>query len=202
MRNGKGHCRRRALAPLTSLIAMLALGGIASAAGTVVFDGSAGTRKPPRWLQGKRMQQFARDRRKLGGNVTRVTGPTGAIIFDHPLSHGRARSAWWRTWSNRYRGDVYFTYRPVTIRLPAGTTAFYLYAEPNDGLWFDVTARTTGATSGRVRVNGLGGAKFFGFVAAGGATLTTITVSSSDTHNKKRHLAGGFAIGEFGIHKG
>ena len=91
------------------------------------------------------------------------------------------KKGYWRTWSNGYRGDVYFAPPPsTTITLPAKTTAFYFYVEPNDPGTFSVTATASGTSSGAVKVRGAGGATFFGFVAKGGAHLTTIKVSSSD----------------------
>ena len=41
-------------------------------------------------------------------------------------------------------------------------------------------------------MDGSGGAKYFGFYGTGGATIDSITVTTSDTL--------GFAVGEFGIY--
>jgi hypothetical protein len=190
---------------LAGIIAPLALAGAALASGTIVFDGSIGTGKPPRTLQGRVMLRFKRDTRRHGAYVTTVRGPTGVITFDRRLFHYIVKNAEreWRTWSNGYRGSVYadlavsrsglFRRPPkVKITLPPGTTAFYFYAEPNS-LPSTLSARSGSASSGPVQVNSVGGAKFFGFIAHGGTTLTSVTIRSSDLS--------GFAIGEFGIHK-
>jgi hypothetical protein len=200
-----GVARGRRAAVLT-VIVVLALAGVAVAAGSVKFDGSPGTGAPPPKLDGAKMQKFKRDRRPRFKQVMSVTGPTGQITFSAGVFHLVVRNlnkkGYWLTWSNGYRGDVYFAPPPsTTITLPAKTTAFYFYVEPNDPGTFSVTATASGTSSGAVKVRGAGGATFFGFVAKGGGHLTTIKVSSSDRYKSKKH-PGGFAIGEFGIHKG
>ncbi len=199
-----GVARGRCAAVLT-LVALLALAGVAVAAGSVKFDGSPGKGAPPSKLDGVKMQKFKRDHRPLFKQVTNVTGPTGQITFSAGLFHLVVRNlnkkGYWRTWSNGYHGDVYFVPPPsATITLPAKTTAFYFYVEPNDPGTFKVTATASGTSSGAVKVDGSSGATFFGFVAKGGAHLTSIKVSSSDRFRNKKH-PGGFAIGEFGIKK-
>jgi hypothetical protein len=179
----------------------LSLASVAAAAATVVFIGSPGTKPPPRRLDGVTMKKFARDHRRRDKLVSSITGPTGKIAFNFQAPHlviNRAGGkGYWKRWSNHYHGDVYYFATTVTLTLPRGTTAFYFYAEPNDPSKFKFTATSGAATSGPIRVSGLGGAKFFGFVAKGGATLTTVTVRSTDRTTKKD--AGGFALGEFGI---
>jgi hypothetical protein len=191
---------------LLAVGALLAFAGAANAAGTVTFDGSIGTKKPPKRLGGQKVRHFKRDHRHLGNKVTSVKGPTGRIRLSSAAIHDRVKnsqkSGFWKTWSNGYHGDVYYISSSVTMTLPAHTTAFYFYAEPNDHRTFTITATGDGATSRPVHVNGKGGAKFFGFVASGGAEITSITVSSDDLFNPGLHLGGGFAVGEFGIHKG
>jgi hypothetical protein len=193
-------------ASLLTVAAVLALAGVAIAAGTVQFDGSPGTGAPPRKLGGAKMQAFKRDHRRRFAKVTTVSGPTGQVSFSGPVIHLVIRNlnkkGYWRTWSNGYRGDVYFAPPPsTTITLPANTTAFYFYVEPNDPGKFSVTATASGTSSGPVKVLGAGGATFFGFVAKGGAHLSTIKVGSTDRYRGKKH-PGGFALGEFAIHKG
>ncbi len=188
---------------LVASIGALSLAGVASAAGTVVFRGAPGTKAPPRRLDGVRMKKFRRDHRRRDTLVSSVTGPTGKITFGSQALHlvvkNVARKGNWRTWSNHYHGDVYFFAPSATLTLPSGTTAFYFYAEPNDRGKFKITATSGAATSGPVAVRGIGGAKFFGFVAKGGAQLTTITVRSTDRKTSATD-PGGFALGEFGIH--
>jgi hypothetical protein len=186
-----------------TVVGTLSLAGAASAAGTVQFVGSTGTKPPPRRLDGITMKKFARDHRRRDRLVASVTGPTGKIRFASQALHLVVRNVpkrgYWSTWSNHYHGDVYFFAPSATLTLPPGTTAFYFYAEPNDAKKFKITATSGGATSGPVTVNGNGGAKFFGFVAKGGATLRSVTVRSTDRRSSATD-PGGFALGEFGIH--
>ena len=202
---GASGVARLRWASLLTVAGVLALAGAALAAGTVQFDGSAGTGAPPSKLGGAKMQAFKPDHRRRFTRVTTVSGPTGQISFSGAVIHLAIKNVnkrgYWRTWSNGYRGDVYFAPPPsTTITLPANTTAFYFYVEPNDPGKFTVTATASGTGSGPVKVLGAGGATFFGF-AKGGAHLSTIKVSSSDRFRNKKH-PGGFALGEFGIHKG
>jgi len=158
------------------------------------FDGSPGTAAPPPTLGPYAMTPFGADPQPFG-SVTSVAGPDGASIsFASPLDHVKVGNGW-NTWSNGYTGDVYWTYGAdaATISLPAGTNAFYFYAEPNPYAVFDVTATAAdGTTSGPIAVNGFYGAQYFGFYTDGSAPLASITVSSSVD----------FAIGEFGINTG
>jgi hypothetical protein len=165
----------------------------------IVFDDSPGTGSPPATLGGFTMTPFGADEQPScgseGSSVTGVSDPAGTIGFDEVLSHGIV-SACWATWSNGYTGDVYETAsatnpNQVTITLPSGTQAFYLYAEPDDFADFTITATAQdGTTSGPVTVNGDAGASYFGFYGIGGATVASITVTAAGDD---------FAIGEFGI---
>lgn len=179
------------------------------AAGSATFLGAPGTKSPPHRLQGLEMFALGRDHRHRGTNVMSVRGPTGQITFSRPLFHEivrhvnskdpRKRAGYWLTWGHGYHGDAYWVNPSVVITLPPRTRAFYFYAEPEDPQSYSVTATTPGASSGPVKVRGLGGARFFGFVAKRGADLSTIEISSNDHYMGRRH-PGGFAIGEFAIH--
>jgi hypothetical protein len=178
------------------LTGVLAFAGTAIAAG-VTFDGGPGTGKPPTKFHSLKMKRFAKDNRPKGGQVSSVHGPTGDVRFSSPVFHLVVKNVdkrgFWKTWSNGYHGDVYFLQGPsLTLTLPPKTKAFYLYGEPNVHKSFTMTASSGGASSGPIRVHGNAGAHFFGFVAKGGS-LSTVTVTSTDQ---------GFAVGEFGIHKG
>jgi hypothetical protein len=210
---GAGGSVRRRRASLLTLLAAVLPAGVAAAAGSVRFDGSPGTKVPPARLDGVRMTKFGTDHRPNHSYVTRVAGPTGTLEFDRQVLHFIVgpKKGQWMSWSNHYHGSVYAVYPTVTLELPPRTDAFYFYAEPNDSVpghrSFSVTASTAGATSGPLSVRSTGGAKFFGFVATGGETLSSITVRSTDRQipGKKKGTYkqyGGFAIGEFGIHKG
>ena len=170
----------------------------------IVFDGSPGTGAPPATLGPFTMTPFGTDTQPscgaAGSSVTGVGDPAGLISFDEALDHDtvvNGDTGCWQTWSNGYTGDVYSTFdagntTQVTIGLPSGTQAFYFYAEPNVFADFVITATAqNGTTSGPVTVNGYHGASYFGFYGINGATLSSITVSETDTS--------GFAIGEFGI---
>ncbi len=161
----------------------------------ITFDGSPGTGLPPGTLGPYTMTPFGADPQPLnnGPVVTSVNDPAGTIGFSPALNHSRVGNGW-ATWSHGYTGDVYWTdtSSTITITLPSGTTAFYLYAEPNTQSPFNVTATAQdGTTSGPVVVDGFGGAKYFGFYGTGGATLASITTTTDD--------AAGLGVGEFGI---
>jgi hypothetical protein len=170
----------------------------------IVFDGSAGTGARPSTLGGFAMTAFGADSQSLGTLVPGVSDPAGSITFSPSLQHDQIGNGW-ATWSNGYAGDVYdtCTTQPgpscaatdpsqATMTLPIGTPAFYFYAEPNDLAMLTITATSDdGTTSGPISVTGNGGAQCFGFYGVGGATISSITVTTSDSL--------GFAVGEFGI---
>jgi hypothetical protein len=180
---------------------------------TICFDGSIGTGSPPATLGAFTMTPFGADSQPVctfdGTNppvtapASSVVDPAGTITFDEALNHDRIGSSpnCWLTWSNGYTGDIYDTALipssnpgQVTITLPGGTNAFYFYAETDQFSDFTVTATEAGGqTSGPVTVNGHGGATFFGFHGIDGATVTSITITDTDSF--------GFAVGEFGINK-
>jgi hypothetical protein len=167
----------------------------------IVFDGSPGTAAPPATLGPYTMTPFGPDPQPLcpdeGSSVTSVTDPAGTITFSQTVQHDQATGPCWATWSHGYTGDVYDTIgsvdpTSVTITLPAGTRAFYLYAEPNVFDVFEITATAQDGTTSTIPVQGDSGAQYFGFYATGTLNLALITVSTTAD-------AGGFAVGEFGI---
>jgi hypothetical protein len=156
----------------------------------VFFDAGPGTGPPPSTLGPYTMTRFGPDPQGIG-DVTGVSDPAGRLEFPGGLSHQLVGQGW-ATWSNDYQGDVYLSddSNTATVNLPAGTRAFYLYAEPNVFADFNVTATTgDGTSSGPITVYGDSGASFFGFYATGSRTLSQITVSANDL----------VAVGEFGI---
>jgi hypothetical protein len=162
----------------------------------IVFVGSPATGPAPATLGPYAMHQFAPDPQEFE-EVQGVDGPTGRLNFSIPLLHLLApEESGWRTWSNGYVGDVYASQLEpaVTLYPPAGTKAFYLYAEPDEFAIFDITVKTQdGTTSGVVPVFGEAGAAFFGFYSTGGATIQNVTVECPEDD---------FAVGEFGISSG
>jgi hypothetical protein len=95
------------------------------------------------------MTPFGNDGR-ADGTVSDVPDPAGTIGFSPSLSHRQVPGSW-ATWSHGYTSDVYFTGGPqITITLPAGTKAFYFYAEPEQFAVFSVQATAQdGTTPGR-----------------------------------------------------
>jgi hypothetical protein len=172
-----------------------------SGSSCIGFDGSPGTNAPPATLGGYTMTPFGLDPQPVcpvgGFIVTGVTDPAGTIGFSQPLSHDRIGGCW-ATWSHGYTGDVYDNASSAdptstTMTLPAGTKAFYFYAEPNAFDLFNVTATAQdGTSSGPIPVQGNSGAQYFGFYGTGDATIASVTVTAPAD-------AGGFAVGEFGI---
>jgi hypothetical protein len=165
-----------------------------STAPPIVFDGSPGTGPPPATLGPYTMTAFGPDPQPVNGGpvVTSVNDPAGTVSFSPPLTHSTVGNGW-DTWSHGYTGDVYWTTgSTITMTLPAGTRAFYFYAEPNTFDVFEVTATAQdGTTSGPIQVQGNSGAKYFGFYATGTPNIESITVTTTDTT--------GFGVGEFGI---
>lgn len=164
----------------------------------VAFDGSPGTAAPPSTLGIYTMTPFEADGRPLFNDVSTVESPLGGTIGLIPnLNHRRIGNGW-GSWSHGYTGDVYFNSdanAPVTINLPAGTRAFYFYAEPNNFSTFTIEAiADNGTSSGPINVTGFAGAQYFGFYVTqpGAAVLTQIEVTADPA-------AAGFAVGEFGI---
>jgi hypothetical protein len=151
-----------------------------------------GTSAPPTTLGTYTMLPFAADAR---GNVSvdHAVSPSGNVPFSPNLTHDTV-PATWASWSNGYTGDVYETTGTTeTLTMPANTTAFYLYSEPEAFGLFAVTATTdNGTSSGAQSVNGNGGARGAGFYTDDGTYLTSITVTVDAAAN-------GFAVGEFGI---
>jgi hypothetical protein len=186
--------RRLLFLILTSLVTLILAGvGAASASGAITFNASPGFGAPPATLGPYTMAPFGLDPQPFGA-VAGVTGPTGTVSFSPALSHARIGQGW-ATWSHGYAGDVYWTFGALsaTVALPAGTSAFYFYAEPNPFAVVNITAvAQDGTTSGPIAVDGFAGASYFGFYGTGSDHIASITVSSDID----------FAIGEFGISTG
>jgi hypothetical protein len=161
----------------------------------VQFSSGPGTGAPPATLGGYPMTKFGADPQPLGSLTSLVTDPAGSLVFTPSLYHLRVPSGW-QTWSHGYTGDVYFTGRDgegkVFIALPSATKAFSFYAEPNTFDSFTVEAiADDGRSSEPVDIQGRAGARYFGFYATAGRSVSSVIVTASDPS--------GFAIGEFGI---
>jgi hypothetical protein len=191
-RNRALACALTACALIATLIPAAAQSAAADSGGSIVFSGAPGTSAPPATLGSYSMTPFGADPQAVGAPVAGVTGPSGPISFSPTLTH-QVIGDGWQTWSNGYGGDVYTTgdAQSATVTLPSGTSAFYLYAEPDEFSPFSVTATAQdGTSSGPETVDGDAGAAYFGFYGTDGATISTITVSTAGDD---------FAIGEFGI---
>jgi hypothetical protein len=161
----------------------------------IIFSGKPATHKPPKTLGGFKMTPFGPDSRAPGTAVTSVVDPAGTVGFSASVTLEDIGSGW-ATWSNGYKGSVYWSGEGVdaiALKLPPGTKAFYLYAEPNEFQDFTVSVSTAnGTSSGAATVLGDAGAKFFGFYTKGKATLSTIIANGGGDD---------LAVGEFGISK-
>jgi len=173
---------------LICALAVLILSGGAQAAITGV---ALGTAAPPGVLGPYTMTPFALD--PQGSPVTSVASPLGGTVdFSAPLTHLMV-GVGWGTWSHGYTGDVYWELgNSVTLTMPAGTGAFYLYAEPNIMQPYTISATAQDGTVVSQLVDGNAGAAGYGFYGTGGSRISSIQVD---------FLQGelGFAIGEFGI---
>jgi hypothetical protein len=169
--------------------AAVALAPVAEAVSVAV---DLGTGAPPATVGGFAMTAFGDDPRPEFGLVLDVASPLGGTVDFGALHDQRTIGSGWATWSHGYAGDVYYTGGAAssTMTLPAGTAAFYFYAEPNPFSVFTMTATSADGTFLTFDVDGSSGAHGWGFYDAAG--LVSITVTSSID----------FAVGEFGISDG
>lgn len=173
----------------------------------IIFDGTPGTAPPPPTLGPYTMTPFAPDNVNLVNpygpiiynttSVATLTLPCGGSIGFSPAQDHRRVGFSWGNWSHGYTGDVYYGNGLVqTITLPAGTGAFYFYAEPDQYGTFSIQATAQDGTASPIipvlSDPNVGGASYFGFYNTNGVPLTSITVTN---------LSGGssVAIGEFAI---
>ena len=189
--------------------ALVALLSVVPAFAGVVFDGTPGTAAPPTTLGPFTMTPFGLDNvnpiNPFGANTPNTTSvatpalPCGGALTFAPQQDHRRVGVSWAPWGHGYAGDVY--YGPgtsVTITLPSGTGAFYLYALPDlTGTYSIQAAANDGTSSGAIPVTNAGNvpgnvARYYGFYASAGCALTTITITN---------VSGGssVAVGEFGI---
>jgi hypothetical protein len=171
-------------------VLILAVGGAQAAITGVAL----GTAAPPGVLGPYTMTPFPLDVQPIFTFVPSVPSPLGGVVgFSIPLDH-RTIGGGWATWSHGYTGDVYFSPQSPTVILtmPAGTGAFYLYAEPYPFALYTISATAQDGTVVTQIVHGSAGAAGYGFYGTGGSQISSIQVDFSDEGS-------GFAIGEFGI---
>jgi exosortase sorting signal-containing protein len=167
----------------------------ASAAHAAVVFTNLGTSAPPATISGSTVAPFDQAAQAAIANGTPVTtipgSPIGGSLTVSPAAEKRTIGAGWATWSHGYTGPVFVVLASsATLTLPAGTRAFYFYAEPNAFAIQTVSATTnSGATSGPINVDGQAGANGFAFITTAGETISTITVTTNDSS---------FALAEFG----
>jgi hypothetical protein len=112
------------------------------------------------------------------------------------VGHISSVANWGDPWNNSYTGDVYhnISASSLTLTLPAGTAAFYLFIQPNAFSLAEaitVTAQDGTSSTQTVQTN-LDGSKYYGFYGTGGTNLTSLTISEPIHSND-------FAIGQFAI---
>jgi len=179
----------------TAVSFVLALTGGAAHAGITGValgpGGSSGTRGS--LLGPYSLTAFPRD--SLGGysTVTSLPSPLGGSLGFSPSVGAADVGSTWATWSGGYFGDIYWTMGSTSLdmTLPANTSAFVFYTEPNPFAAYTITATANDGTTVSQDVEGSAGAAGYGFYTDG-AALTKISVSS----------AVDFAVGEFWVAKG
>jgi hypothetical protein len=182
---------------MKSTVAALSLVVLAAAtAAPAAITGFAGGAAAPGAMLGPyTMTPFTLDASPLSVDVTSVASPLGGEVdFSFPMRHLRIDQGW-ETWSHGYTGDVYFTNGAThaTMTLPAGTEAFYFYAEPDPFSQYTIVATTQDGTQVTQSVNGYAGAAYYGFYGTGSSLISSIAVTTPQPVD--------FAVGEFGIAK-
>lgn len=179
------------------LIIFIAVLVVASSASAAVVFTNLGTNTPPDMVGPYLVSPFDQAPQLAIPEGTSVTAIPGSPLGgDINTSIGVLRfqvGSSWGTWSHGYTGAVYYTSgsQTVTLTVPPGARAFYLYAEPNPFSFFDITVTTNdGGTSGPISVTGQSGANGFGFHTTAGEEITSVTITCSGAD---------FAFGEFGI---
>jgi hypothetical protein len=156
-----------------------------------------GTTAPAANLGSYTMVPFTDDLRPNYNDCSYVMSPFGDnVTFNESLKHFEILHGW-ANWSHGYKGDVYWTGENkhyVNLTLPSGTSAFYLYAQPNNMVVHTITAAACDTFNNIVQmnqdINGNSGASYFGFYCSDGSFLKTITIYCQTND---------FAVGEFGI---
>ena len=129
---------------------------------------------------GTRSELYRRALELIPGGVNSPVRAMRAVGLDEPVFMRRGEGAYIEDVDGRRYVDWVMSWGPLLFGHADRETVDAVIAAAQDG-----------TTSGPVSVDGNGGAKYFGFYGTGGATISTITVTTPDTL--------GFAIGEFGI---
>jgi len=197
----RGLHRSVVVAAVAAVVASFALLASPMSAGALTpglhWDTSPGFGNPPATLGPYTMTPFSADPQANGASVSGVSVPEGTLGFNPQLTHLIAGSGW-NGWGRGYTGDVYWTGDDggsVSVTLPPGTLAFYMYSMPNYPATYNITATMQdGTTTGPIPV--VGGAasnksQYFGVYTTGSSPIAKITVTGPAAY--------GFAIGQFAI---
>lgn len=161
------------------------------------FGSIGGTSTPPTvTVNGITFTPFPADPNPISVSTAAVASPlSGQVALSPSLLHQTIGDGW-ATWSNGYTGDVYTDYSGLqfTLTLPALTTAFYFYAEPNDFGLHNISAEANGVFLNQ-DILGNSGASLFTFWTDGSVYLNTITITADQSSD-------GMGIGQFGIGNG
>jgi hypothetical protein len=157
---------------------------------------AGGSGDPGPTLGGYTMTPFGADPQALFIQETSLPSPLGGVVGFSPSVEHLNVADWGDPWKNSYTGDVYFNnnFPPVTLTLPSGTGAFYLFAQPNAYAFpiaISMTAQN-GTTVTQVVQTNLDGSEYFGFYATNGDQITSLTISAPVDNNE-------VAFGEFAI---
>jgi hypothetical protein len=193
-RLGKGMKRRLFFWVIGLKMLMAASLPVTKAGLIPVLDG---TSAPDSTLGTYTVTSFGDDTRPAYYNYSSVTSPLGGnITFGTSLELCEVGEKW-TTWSHDYKGDVYWSGEDryfITLTMPAGTSAFYFYAQPYGSAEHTITASAYDGVSVVTEisqsVSGSSGASYFGFYGTNGSVIASIVVSTKTED---------FAIGEFGI---
>ena len=159
---------------------------------------STGTGAPPTTLGAFTLTPFADDPTPNFTELSSLPSPLGGnLLFSPSVNHRTVPGGGWLTWSQGSPSglDVYYQSASImTLDLPAQTTAFHFYAQPNlaQAPSYNITATHEDGTFLSLDVDGDGGAAGYGFYVTDSSFLTSITITAAIE-------AQGFALGQFQI---
>lgn len=193
---------RRLLFPLSALLVTLARPAGAETHGLLL-----GTDPPPDQLGPIPVAPFDLEAQAKIPDYTHVAiipgSPIPGDLVVEPLVQKLTVPDTWPYWSHGYEGPIFFNaglkpvqgsgqsrglFQTVTLSLPPGATAVYLYVQPWDGTLVYVT--TDDGTSINTSVSSTAAEGFGFYTDTAGETIATLLVEVGDTE---------FFIGEFGI---
>ena len=184
----------------SSLAAVGLFLGVAVQAKAGLIGVAGGNGNPGPMLGGYTMTPFPADPQANLIYETSVPTPLGgSVSFSPAVFHLNSTALWGNPWGNSYTGDVYANYgpslSPVTLTLPSGTNAFYLFIEPTT---YDLAESIAvmaqdGTTVTQVVKTDGGGAKYYGFYGTGGDHVMSLTITGPANANQQ------FGFGEMAI---